>query len=101
MVPHSLLFPCLKLSFRVFQTPSSTWFHCASLCPGPSSFQEWHLYCAPPVQSYWLCQVQLMVSPPLPSTLHAFSELVPALREVMYTDCLTQTISQHLACAAT
>ena len=70
-------------------------------CSGPSSAQECHLPSAPPVQVVQALPGSAGGSPSPPPTLNAFSEIVPAPREVMYTYHLTQTIPGHTAHAAT
>lgn len=99
--------PALPL-FHSEETPTCsipTWSHCASLSPcaqliTPSrnaTFLWLHLS-----RSYMLCPVQLMTHPPCSTHTpwNAFSEIVPALRAVVYGYHLPQTISGYLAYGA-
>lgn len=67
---------------------------------GPSSSQEATFPLLHLSESYWLCHIQPMAHLPLPATLNAFSDIVPARREVVYTYQLTQTIPEHVGHAA-
>lgn len=82
--------PQTALPFTETEGTSNTLFNLVTLClplplcSGRSSFQECHFSSPPPVQVL-LALPGSAAGPPSPPPQNAFSEIVPALGEVMYT----------------